>query len=87
MYRYKGSETITPGAPPVPYAPWGDRKTKPISENLGPFEPDKCGTTAGFSQHRRHGQEQCTRCIKANNEYQRESRAKKKSAETRDGAT
>lgn len=42
------------------------------------FDPSKCGTPAGYEQHRRHGQERCRNCLDAYNVYRNAWREKKR---------
>lgn len=60
-YVYKGKEPFAPQAPHAPRS--GRPRTKAV------FDPSKCGTRAGYVQHRRHGQEPCLPCRVANAAY------------------
>jgi hypothetical protein len=69
-YTYKGSEPYKP-----PRAPGGRPPTGPWL-----FNPDKCGTNAGYHQHNRHEQKPCLECNEAHKAYDAEYRAKRKAA-------
>ena len=69
-YVYRGALLYRP-----PLEPDIGPETKP-----SPFNPEKCGTNAGYHQHRRHKQDACTGCHEAHKAYDAEYRAKKKAA-------
>ena len=69
-YVYRGTDFDTPRKGP------GGRP----ATGLTPFNPDKCGTNAGYHQHLRHDQDACTGCHEAHKAYDAEYRAKKKAA-------
>lgn len=62
-YVYKGDEPLTPRKAHKP------RTGRPRTVVV--FDPSKCGTRAGYAQHRRHDQDACLQCRVANNAYQR----------------
>jgi|GEM_PF-2233876 len=69
-YVYRGTQRdVTPeSAAPAPRpASTPGPKPKPRV-----FDPSKCGTHAGYRQHRRYGIEACDRCLAANAAYHRE---------------
>jgi hypothetical protein len=69
-YVYRGDEPFEPKAPPKPRT--GRRRVE------GVFNPAKCGTRAGYSQHRRYDQDPCLQCRVANAAYIREYGARKR---------
>lgn len=62
-YIYRGDQ---PEPPRKAHAP---RSGRPRTQAM--FDPSKCGTRAGYGQHRRHGQEPCPPCRVANAAYSR----------------
>jgi hypothetical protein len=62
-YVYRGAQ---PDAPRKVHAP---RSGRPRVEAV--FDPAKCGTRAGYGQHRRHNQDPCLPCKVANAAYAR----------------
>ena len=62
-YVYRGDEPFTPNAPHAP------RSGRPRRDTV--FDPSKCGSRAGYAQHRRHDQDPCLPCRVANAAYQR----------------
>jgi hypothetical protein len=69
-YVYRGTNTIKPRG-----ASGGRPKT-----GLAPFNPDLCGTNAGYHQHYRHKQPACDPCLVGHQEYDAGYRAKRKAA-------
>lgn len=63
-YVYRRSEVLAR----LPVVPWINRPhTEEINVNIiaRNYRPELCGSTKGYQQHRRYGQEQCPDCLKA----------------------
>lgn len=65
-YVYKGK--VRDAADPIPE----------IISTPGVFNPEKCGSTAGYKQHKDLGVPACDDCRAALSDYHREYRAKRK---------
>jgi hypothetical protein len=75
-YVYRRTDDIE-REPTVPYVFRREPdsvKRRPSSKD---FDPTRCGTTAGYQQHRRYRQKQCTKCLAAQAEYSRGYRESK----------
>lgn len=76
-YVYRRAEEIDR----EPVAPYVFREDIPHGTKKRPrpkdFDPELCGTTKGYWQHRRYGQPQCPRCAEAYSVHQREYRQRK----------
>lgn len=75
-YVYRRSEAIT-REPTVPYVfrePDPPPKKVPDKKK---YRPELCGTTAGYAQHRRYGNEKCAECLDAQAKHSAAYRARK----------
>jgi len=77
VYVYRRSEVLAR----LPIAPYIFRADIPREFRKRPhskdFNPDLCGTTKGYWQHRRFGQPQCPDCSHAYSVHQRDYRQRK----------
>lgn len=56
---------------------WRDRRRAGFRRPAPGFNPDKCGTTAGYKQHSKYGVELCDPCRKAKSDYVAAAKATK----------
>ena len=75
-YVYRG--TVHDLTAPLVELPEPVRKGR---KGPAPFDPSKCGTTAGYKQHRAHNLEQCKACMAACRVYHNDWKARKRNGE------
>jgi hypothetical protein len=74
-YKWNGAPELAAAVEPVVELP----QSVPAPLKAAPvFDPSRCGTPAGYKQHRKHGTPQCDGCLAGNAAYSREYRDRRK---------